>query len=84
MGEGEGGGARPAHGAQGTGSDVFGGACPAPKTGTGSRKKGACPQQYVEGPRGKSADRQVRRHRACEVERPLDGPGAKKEYHNEF
>jgi hypothetical protein len=33
---------------------------------------------------GKPAGRQVRRHRACEVECPLDDPGAKKEYRNEF
>ena len=34
---------------------------------------------------GRRADRvQVRRHRACEVERPLYDPGAKKEYRNEF
>ena len=36
----------------GTGSAVCGGACPAaPQTGTGAKKKGASPQQYVEGPR---------------------------------
>ena len=46
--------------------------------------KGASPQQYGEGPRGEPAARQVRRHRACEVERPLYDPGAKKEYRNEF
>ena len=40
--------------------------------GTGSKKKGASPQQ------------QVRRHRSCEVERPLHDPGAKKENRNEF
>jgi hypothetical protein len=40
--------------------------------------------QYVEGPRGEPADRQVRRHLACEVERPLYDPGAKKENRNEF
>jgi hypothetical protein len=33
---------------QGTGSAVCGSACPAPQTGTGAKKKGACPQQYVE------------------------------------
>ena len=33
----------------GTGSVVFGSACPAPQTGTGAKKKGASPQQYVEG-----------------------------------
>jgi hypothetical protein len=34
--------------AQGTGSDVCGGACPAaPQTGTGANKKGASPQQYI-------------------------------------
>ena len=42
--------ARPMSGGQGTGSDIRGGACPAvPQTGTGARKKGASPQQYVEG-----------------------------------
>ena len=46
--------------------------------------KGASPQQYGEGPRGEPVGRQVRRHRACEVERPLYDPGAKKEYRNEF
>ena len=40
--------------------------------------------QYVEGPSGAPVCRQVRRHRACEVERPLYDPGAKKEYRNEF
>ncbi len=30
------------------------------------------------------AVRYIGRHRACEVERPLDDPGAKKEYRNEF
>ena len=35
-------------GGQGTGSAAFGGACPAaPQTGTGAKKKGASPQQYV-------------------------------------
>jgi len=33
---------------------------------------------------GEPARRQVRRHRACEVERPLYDPGAKKEYRNKF
>ena len=65
-------------------SDVCGGACPAAQTGTGANKKGDSPQQYVERLRGEPAGRQVRRHRACEVERLLDDPGAKKEYRNEF
>jgi hypothetical protein len=46
--------------------------------------KGASPQQYGEGPRGEPVARQVRRHRACEVERSLYDPGAKKEDRNEF
>jgi hypothetical protein len=70
--------ARRARGAQGTGSAVFGSACPA------ARQTGTSPQQYVEGPSGEPARFQVRRHRACEVERPLYDPGAKKEYRNEF
>ena len=58
MGEGEGGGPRPARGGQGTGSAVFGGACPAaPQTGTGAKEKGASPQQYVEDPRGEPVGR---------------------------
>jgi hypothetical protein len=77
--------ARRACGAEGTGSAVCGGACPAaPQTGTGAKKKGASPQQYVDRLSGEPARRQVRRHRACEVERPLYDPGAKKEYRNEF
>ena len=85
MGEDEGGGARQAHGAQGTGSAVYDGACPAVhQTRTGAKMKDASPQQYVEGPRGEPVGRQVRRHRACEVERPLYDPGAKKEDRNEF
>jgi hypothetical protein len=44
-----------ARGDQGTGSAVFGSACPAPRTGTVARKKGASPQQYVDGPRGEAA-----------------------------
>ena len=40
--------------------------------------------QYGEGPRGEPAGRQVRRHRACEVERPLNAPGAKTLCRNEF
>ena len=76
---------RPARGVEGTGSTVCGGACPAVhQTGTGATKNGATPQQYVEGPRGEPVGRQVRRHRACEVERPLNAPGAKKKYRNEF
>jgi hypothetical protein len=31
---------------RGTGSAVCGGACPAPQTGTGTKKKGASPQLY--------------------------------------
>ena len=40
---------RDQRGAQGTGSAVFGGACPAalPQTGTGAKKKGAIPQQAM-------------------------------------
>ena len=41
-------------------------------------------KQYVDRPNGEPARRQVRRHRACEVERSLYDPGAKKEYRNEF
>ena len=41
-------------------------------------------KRYVDRPSGEPARRQVRRHRACEVERPLYDPGAKKEYRNEF
>jgi hypothetical protein len=41
-------------------------------------------KQYVDRLSGEPARRQVRRHRACEVERPLYDPGAKKEYRNEF
>ena len=37
-----------------------------------------------EGPRGEPAGRQVRRHRACEVERLLNAPGVKKKYRNEL
>ena len=55
MGEGEGGDARRALGGQGTGSAAYGGACPAPQTGTGTKKKGASPQQYVEGLNGETA-----------------------------
>jgi hypothetical protein len=44
------------------------------------KKKGASPQQYVDRLSGEPARRQVRCHRACEVERPLYDPGAKKEY----
>jgi hypothetical protein len=50
---------RSARWAQGTGSDVCGGACPAPQTGTGAKKKGASPQQYVESPKGKPAGRRL-------------------------
>ena len=59
MGEGEEGGSRTAGGGQGTGSAVCGGACPAPRTGTGARKKGASPQPYGEGPRGEPAGRRL-------------------------
>jgi hypothetical protein len=37
-------------------------------------------KQYVDRLSGEPARHQVRRHRACEVERPLYDPGAKKEY----
>jgi hypothetical protein len=41
---------------QGTSSAVYGGACPAaPQPGTGAKKKGASPQQYVEGLNGEIA-----------------------------
>ncbi|MEK7351906.1 MAG: hypothetical protein AAB177_13615, partial [Nitrospirota bacterium] len=61
-------------------------AVPVPLLGRGQapKKKGASPQQYVDRLSGEPARRQVRRHRACEVERPLYDPGAKKEYRNEF
>ena len=59
MGEGQGEGPRPARGAQGTGSDICGGACPASRTGTVAKKKGASPQQYGEGPRGEPAGRRL-------------------------
>ena len=45
-----GGGPRRARGGQGTGSVVCGGACPALRTGTVARKKGASPQQDVNRP----------------------------------
>ena len=55
-----GGGPRRARGGQGTRSDVCGGACPtAPQTGTGAKKKGASPQQYVEVASGEPARRQA-------------------------
>ncbi|HSL03350.1 MAG TPA: hypothetical protein VK901_07415 [Nitrospiraceae bacterium] len=41
-------------------------------------------KQYVDRLSGEPARRQVRRHRACEVKRPLYDPGAKKDYLNEF
>ena len=41
-------------------------------------------RREIAEPRCEPAGRQVRRHRACEVERPLHDPGAKKEYRNEF
>src|SRR5712692_560099 len=60
MGEGEGGGPRPARGARGTGSAVCGSACPTSlQTGTGAKKKGASPQQYGAGPRGEPAGRRL-------------------------
>jgi hypothetical protein len=37
-----------------------------------------------EGSEGEPAGRQVRRHRACEVEHPLYDPGAEKDYRNGF
>ncbi|MBI3806086.1 MAG: hypothetical protein HY281_01000 [Nitrospirae bacterium] len=40
--------------------------------------------QYVDRLSGELARRQVRRHRACEVERPVYDLGAKKEYRNTF
>ncbi|TKB52576.1 MAG: hypothetical protein E8D50_12250 [Nitrospira sp.] len=52
--------ARRARGAQGTGSAVCGGACPAARrTGTGTNKKGASPQQYVDRLSGEPARRQA-------------------------
>ena len=45
----------------------------------GGAKEGSILKQYVDRPSGEPARRQVRRHRACEVERPLlYDPGAKK------
>ncbi|HEX7093244.1 MAG TPA: hypothetical protein VF205_06180 [Nitrospiraceae bacterium] len=41
-------------------------------------------KQYVDRLNGERARVQVRRHRACEVERPLYDLGAKKKYRNEF
>jgi hypothetical protein len=41
----------------GTGSAVCGSACPAPEEGTGTKKKGTSPQQYVEGLNGETARR---------------------------
>jgi len=41
-------------------------------------------KQHVDRPSGEPARRQVRRHRACEVERPLYDPGAKKEHLKKF
>jgi hypothetical protein len=46
--------------------------------------RGAYLNQYVDRLNGEPACRQVRRLRACEVERPLYDPGAKKEYRNKF
>ena len=48
---------RDGHSEQGTGSAVCGGACPAPQTGTGDKKKGASPPQYVEGLNGETVRR---------------------------
>jgi hypothetical protein len=48
------------------------------------KEEGASPQQYVDRPSGEPARSQMRRHRACEVERPWYDPGPKKEYRNEF
>jgi hypothetical protein len=39
----------------GTGSAVCGSACPAPQAGTGTKRKGASLQQYVEGLNGETA-----------------------------
>lgn len=52
--------------------------------GDGRHEEGASAERYAEGPSGKPCRRQARRHRACEVERPLYDPGAKKKYRNEF
>jgi hypothetical protein len=41
----------------GTGSAVCGSACPASRMGTGTKKKCASPQQYVEGLNGETARR---------------------------
>jgi hypothetical protein len=60
--------ARPARGGQRTGSVVFGNASPvAPQTGTGAKKKGASPQQYVEGASGGQARRSSESAIAAEV-----------------
>jgi len=50
----------------------------------GAVKERGILEQYVDRLSGEPARRQVRRHRACEVERPLYDPGAKKEYRYEF
>ena len=47
-------------------------------------REGSILEQYVDRLSGEPARRQARRHRACEVERPVYDPGAKKEYRNEF
>ena len=47
-------------------------------------KEGSILEQYVDRLSGEPARLQVRCYRACEVERPLYDPGAKKEYRNEF
>jgi len=50
----------------------------------GATKEESILEQYVDRLSGEPARRQVRRHCACEVERPSYDPGAKKEYRNEF
>ena len=54
------------------------------QNGDSRQEEGRQSPQYVDRLSGEPARRQVRRHRACEVERPLYDPGAKKEYRNEF
>ena len=62
------------------------------ETGAWSREGGkAYLKQYVDRPNGEPAcldaganHVQVRRHRACEIERPLHDRGAKKDFYNGF
>ena len=49
-----------------------------------ARRKEAYLKQYGDWLSDEPARRQVRRHRAYEVERPLYDLGAKKDYRNEF